>query len=85
MFSHNQIQRFVRMLKNSFDELKIFSAFALMQCTLPGGQFAVHNSNLLLNKRASRAMRAAAAAAAAPSQVKIFAKIVLRNLEHHQN
>lgn len=30
-------------------------------------------------------MRHAAAATAAPSQAKIFAKIVLRNLEHHQN
>lgn len=35
------------------------------------------------NAGAARVLRAAAAAATAPLEAKIFAKIVLRNLERH--
>lgn len=49
-----------------------------------GGRHAMHHSGLLQNAGAPRVLRAAAAAATAPIQAKIFTKIVLRNLEHHQ-
>ena len=50
---------------------------------MPGGRHAMHHSGLLQNAGAPRVLRAAAAASSAPIQAKIFAKIVLRNLEHH--
>ena len=48
---------------------------------MPGGRHAVHHVNLLQNAGAGRVLRAAAAAATAPLQAKVFARIVLRNLE----
>lgn len=79
-----EIGRFVCMLRNSSPVLKTCSAFALLQFTIPGGRHAVHHVNLLQNAGAPRVLRAAAAAAQAPLEAKIFARIVLRNLEHHQ-
>lgn len=55
-----------------------------MQFTLQGGRHAMHHICLLQNLGAARVLRAAAAASAAPVEAKIFAKLVLRNLEHHQ-
>ncbi|KAF4360547.1 hypothetical protein F8388_000846 [Cannabis sativa] len=57
--------------------------FALLQFTIPGGRHAVHHASLMQNAGAGRVLRAAAAAATAPLEAKIFARIVLRNLEHH--
>ncbi|XVE56438.1 hypothetical protein DITRI_Ditri04bG0009200 [Diplodiscus trichospermus] len=79
-----EIDRFVRMLRDPSSTLKSCSAFALLQFTMPGGRHAMHHSGLLQNAGAPRILRAAAAASTAPIQAKIFAKIVLRNLEHHQ-
>lgn len=79
-----EIDRFVRMLRDPSSTLKSCSAFALLQFTMHGGRHAMHHSGLLQNAGAPRVLRAAAAAATAPIQAKIFTKIVLRNLEHHQ-
>lgn len=78
-----EIGRFVTMLRNSSPTLKACAAFALLQFTIPGGRHALHHASLMQNAGASRALRTAAAAATAPLQAKIFARIVLRNLEHH--
>lgn len=78
-----EIGRFVSMLRNQSPVLKACAAFALLQFTVPGGRHAPHHVNLLQASGASRVLRAAAAAASAPLEAKIFAKIVLRNLEHH--
>ncbi|XWS36983.1 hypothetical protein CRYUN_Cryun19dG0004200 [Craigia yunnanensis] len=78
-----EIDRFVRMLRYPSSILKSCSAFALLQFTMTGGRHAMHHSGLLQNAGAPRVLRAAAAASSAPIQAKIFAKIVLRNLEHH--
>lgn len=78
-----EIGRFVAMLRNPSSVLKACAAFALLQFTIPGGRHAMHHANLLQNAGAPRVLRAAAAAATAPLEAKIFAKIVLRNLEHH--
>ncbi|KAK9045706.1 hypothetical protein V6N11_051615 [Hibiscus sabdariffa] len=43
----------------------------------------MYHSSLLQNAGAPRVLRAAAAASTAPIQAKIYAKIVLRNLERH--
>ncbi|KAG5565410.1 hypothetical protein RHGRI_001337 [Rhododendron griersonianum] len=79
-----EIGRFVTMLRNPSSILKACAAFALLQFTIPGGRHAVHHVTLMQNAGAPRVLRAAAAAANAPLEAKIFAKIVLRNLEHHQ-
>ncbi|XP_042507415.1 protein ARABIDILLO 1-like [Macadamia integrifolia] len=78
-----EIGRFVTMLRNSSSILKACAAFALLQFTIPGGRHAVHHAGLLQKAGAARVLRAAAAAATAPIEAKIFARIVLRNLEHH--
>ncbi|KAI3905209.1 hypothetical protein MKX01_017455 [Papaver californicum] len=78
-----EIGRFVVMLRNPSSILKACAAFALLQFTIPGGRHATHHASLLQKSGAARVMRAAAAAATAPLEAKIFAKIVLRNLEHH--
>ncbi|KMS99948.1 hypothetical protein BVRB_1g017930 [Beta vulgaris subsp. vulgaris] len=78
-----EIGRFVAMLRNPSSILKACAAFALLQFTIPGGRHALHHANLLQNAGAPRVLRAAAAAATAPLEAKIFARIVLRNLEHH--
>lgn len=45
----------------------------------------MHRMNLLQNVGAPRVLQSTAASAIAPVEAKIFAKIVLCNLEHHQN
>ncbi|KAL7258582.1 hypothetical protein ACSBR1_004664 [Camellia fascicularis] len=79
-----EVGRFVAMLRNPSSILKACAAFALLQFTIPGGRHALHHVGLLQNAGAPRVLRAAAAAATAPLEAKIFARIVLRNLEHHQ-
>ncbi|KAM7276288.1 hypothetical protein ACFE04_018154 [Oxalis oulophora] len=79
-----EIGRFVTMLRNHSHTLKSCAAFALLQFTMPGGRHAVHHSTLMQNAGAARVLRTAAAAATAPMEAKAFARIVLRNLEHHQ-
>ncbi|KAL5745885.1 hypothetical protein ACOSP7_027031 [Xanthoceras sorbifolium] len=79
-----EIGRFVTMLRNPSSVLKTCAAFALLQFTMPGGRHAMHHTLLMQDVGAPRVLRAAAAAALAPTEAKIFAKIVLRNLEHHQ-
>ncbi|GKV12772.1 hypothetical protein SLEP1_g23883 [Rubroshorea leprosula] len=78
-----EIGRFITMLRNPSSILKACAAFALLQFTIPGGRHAVHHASLMQSAGAARVLRAAAAAATAPLGAKIFAKIVLRNLEHH--
>ena len=56
----------------------------IMQFTIPGGRHAVHHAGLLQEAGAGRVLRPAAAATTASIEAKIFARIVLRNLEHHQ-
>nr|GLL34479.1 protein ARABIDILLO 1-like [Ipomoea trifida] len=79
-----EIGRFVKMLQNPSSVLKACAAFALLQFTIPSGRHAMHHVCLLQSPSASRILRAAAASASAPLEAKIFARIVLRNLEHHQ-
>ena len=43
----------------------------------------MHHASLMQKARAARVLHAVAAAATAPLEAKIFARIVLRNLEHH--
>ncbi|RAL46205.1 hypothetical protein DM860_016638 [Cuscuta australis] len=78
-----EIGRFVKMLQNPSSILKACAAFALLQFTIPSGRHAMHHVSLLQSPGASRILRAAAASASAPLEAKIFARIVLRNLEHH--
>ncbi|KAL2536607.1 Protein ARABIDILLO 1 [Forsythia ovata] len=78
-----EIGRFVSMLRNPSSILKACAAFALLQFTIPGGRHALHHVSLMQNAGAPRVLRAAAAATGAPLEAKIFARIVLRNLEHH--
>ncbi|KAK7295306.1 hypothetical protein RJT34_18212 [Clitoria ternatea] len=79
-----EIGRFVSMLRNPSSILKACAAFALLQFTIPGGRHAMHHASLMQNAGAARVLRGAAAAATAPLEAKIFARIVLRNLEYHQ-
>ncbi|KAG9452196.1 hypothetical protein H6P81_005100 [Aristolochia fimbriata] len=79
-----EIGRFVSMIRNPSPILRACAAFALLQFTIPGGRHAMHHAALLQKAGAGRILRAAAAAATAPIEAKIFARIVLRNLEHHQ-
>ncbi|XP_010524430.1 PREDICTED: protein ARABIDILLO 1-like [Tarenaya hassleriana] len=80
-----EIGRFVAMLRNSSSILKECAAFALLQFTIPGGRHAMHHASLMQNAGggAARVLRSAAAAANVPREARFFAKIVLRNLEHH--
>ncbi|KAL5095990.1 hypothetical protein RYX36_000317 [Vicia faba] len=78
-----EVGRFVAMLRNPSSILKACAAFALLQFTIPGGRHAVHHARLMQNAGAARVLRSAAAAATAPLEAKIFARIVLRNLEYH--
>lgn len=78
-----EVGRFVVMLRNGSTVLKSCAAFALLQFTMPGGRHAMHHASLLHKAVAGRVLRAAAAAATAPLQAKVFARIVLRNLEHY--
>ncbi|KAL2330050.1 hypothetical protein Fmac_017631 [Flemingia macrophylla] len=79
-----EIGRFITMLRNPSSVLKACAAFALLQFTIPGGRHATHHASLMLGLGAPRVLRGAAAAATAPLEAKIFARIVLRNLEYHQ-
>lgn len=78
-----EIGRFVTMLRNPSSILRACATFALLQFTIPSGRHAVHHVSLLQKAGAARVLRAAAASATAPIEAKIFARIVLRNLEHH--
>ncbi|KAL0007567.1 hypothetical protein SO802_009069 [Lithocarpus litseifolius] len=78
-----EIGRFVALLRNPSSILKACAAFALLQFTIPGGWHAMHHASLMQNAGAARVLHAAATAACAPLEAKIFAIIVLRNLEHH--
>ncbi|KAF1895788.1 hypothetical protein Lal_00037904 [Lupinus albus] len=80
----SEIGRFVTMLRNPSSILKACAGFALLQFTIPGGRHAKHHASLMQNAGAARVLRGAAAAASAPLEAKIFARIVLRNLEYHQ-
>ncbi|KAL6641464.1 hypothetical protein ACP70R_019645 [Stipagrostis hirtigluma subsp. patula] len=80
-----EISRFVAMLRNPSPILRACAAFALLQFTIPGGRHAVHHAGLLQKAGAGRVLRVAAAATTASIEAKIFARIVLRNLEHHQS
>ncbi|CAN8280195.1 unnamed protein product [Cochlearia groenlandica] len=82
--SGSEIGRFVTMLRNPSSVLKSCAAFALLQFTIPGGRHAMHHASLMQNAGEWRVLRSAAAAANMPREAKLFAKIVLRNLEHHQ-
>ncbi|OIV89599.1 hypothetical protein TanjilG_15872 [Lupinus angustifolius] len=82
--SGSEIGRFVTMLRNPSSVLKACAGFALLQFTIPGGRHAKHHASLMQNAGAARVLRGAAAAASAPLEAKIFARIVLRNLEYHQ-
>ncbi|CAI9786044.1 unnamed protein product [Fraxinus pennsylvanica] len=78
-----EIGRFVSMLRYPSSILKTCAAFALLQFTMPGGRHAQHHVSLLQNAGASRVLRAAAAATGGPLEAKIFARILLRNLEQN--
>ncbi|KAL9267129.1 ARABIDILLO 1-like protein [Drosera capensis] len=82
--SNSEIARFIGMLRNQSSILKACAAFALLQFTIPGGRHAMHHAKLLQNAGAARVLRSSAAAATAPLEAKILARIILRNLEHHQ-
>ncbi|MBA0717642.1 hypothetical protein Golax_005440 [Gossypium laxum] len=82
--SEAEIGRFIAMLQSSSSILKAFAAFSLLQFTDPQGRNAVYHASLMLDAGAVKVLRAAAASASEPVKVKIFAKIVLRNLEYHQ-
>lgn len=77
-----EVGRFVTMLRNGSPVLRACAAFAILQFTMPDGRHAVHHASLLHKAGAGRVLRAAAAAATAPLQAKVFARIILRNLEH---
>lgn len=55
-----------------------------MQFTVPETSHAEHHASLMHDTGYPKLLRIAAAAASMPLEAKIFAKIVLRNLEHHQ-
>ncbi|KAF3553895.1 hypothetical protein F2Q69_00018042 [Brassica cretica] len=79
-----EIGRFVTMLRNPSSILKACAAFALVQFTVPGGRHAMHHASLMQSGGEARVLRSAAAAANMPREAKIFVKIIIRNLEHHQ-
>ncbi|EFJ24586.1 hypothetical protein SELMODRAFT_101488 [Selaginella moellendorffii] len=76
-----EIGRFVAMLRNGSSVLRSCAAFALLQFTMPGGRHALHHANLLQRSGAARVLRGAAASTTAPLQARVFARLVLRNLE----
>ncbi|XP_076896700.1 protein ARABIDILLO 2-like [Bidens hawaiensis] len=77
-----EIERILSMFRNTHPALKFCAAFALFQFTVPGGRYAREHVNLLRDLGALRVLRRAAAAAAGRLEAKIFARLVLRNLEH---
>ncbi|KAI3804244.1 hypothetical protein L1987_25640 [Smallanthus sonchifolius] len=76
-----EIGRFVSMLRNQHLVLRSCAAFTLLQFTDPGARHAAHHVKLLQESGAARVLRAAASA---PREAKVFARIVLRNMEHQQ-
>jgi hypothetical protein len=54
-----------------------------LQFTMPGGRHAMHHISLLQKAGAGRVLRTIAASATAPLQAKVFARVVLRNVELH--
>ncbi|CAN6899019.1 unnamed protein product [Brassica oleracea] len=82
--SDKEIERFVTMLRNPSPVLKKIAAFALLQFTVPETSHAEHHASLMHDTGYPKLLRIAAAATSMPHEAKIFAKIVLRNLEHHQ-
>jgi len=82
--SEAEIGRFVAMLRNPCSEIKACAIFALFQLTTSGGLHALHHIALLRNAGAPRVLRTASAAATTPVEAKVYARIVLRNLEKHQ-
>ncbi|KAJ4896235.1 Protein ARABIDILLO 2 [Raphanus sativus] len=81
--SGEEIGRFVKMLSNPSPVLQKIAVFALLQFTLPGASHAKHHASLMHNAKYPRLLRIAAAATSMPREAKIFAKIVVRNLEYH--
>ncbi|KAK6120751.1 hypothetical protein DH2020_045507 [Rehmannia glutinosa] len=79
--SGDELESFIALLQYPSPALKSCGAFALLQFTIPGGKYAVEHVRLLQNAGAPRVLRLHAAAAEAPLEVKIFARILLRNLE----
>lgn len=55
-----------------------------MQFTAPEASHAKHHVSLMHDAGDPKLLRNGAAATSMPHEAKIFAKIVLRNLEHHQ-
>ncbi|KAL0714744.1 hypothetical protein Bca4012_021723 [Brassica carinata] len=82
--SGEEIGRFVRMLRSPYPALKKIASFALLQFTVPGASHAKHHVSLMHNAGYPRLLRAAAAATSTPHEAKVFARVVRRNLEHHQ-
>ncbi|XP_009116719.1 protein ARABIDILLO 2 [Brassica rapa] len=82
--SGKEIERFVTMLRNPSPVLKKLAAFALLQFTVPEASHAKHHVSLMHDAGDPKHLRIGAAATNMPHEAKIFAKIVLRNLEHHQ-
>ncbi|KAF7139567.1 hypothetical protein RHSIM_Rhsim07G0035100 [Rhododendron simsii] len=81
LVSETVIARFVAMLRNPSSTIKACAIFALVQFTALGSRHAPHHVALLRDAGAPRVLRVAAAAATAPLDAKVFARIVLRNLE----
>ncbi|KAL0876486.1 hypothetical protein Bca101_026191 [Brassica carinata] len=82
--SGEEIGRFVKMLRNPSPVLQKIAALALLQFTIPGASHAKHHASLMHNAKYPRLLRSAAAATSMPREAKIFAKIVLHNLEYHK-
>ncbi|XP_015877694.3 protein ARABIDILLO 1 isoform X1 [Ziziphus jujuba] len=76
-----EIGRYIAMLQNSYSILKACAAFALFQLTMPRGRHAMHHTSLLQNGGVARVLRVTAAAANSTLETKVYAKLVLRNLE----
>ncbi|KAH7863248.1 hypothetical protein Vadar_015272 [Vaccinium darrowii] len=76
-----EIGRFVTMLRNPCSEIKACAIFALFQFTTSGGRHVLHHVALLRDAGAPRVLRTASAASITPVEAKVYARIVLRNLE----
>eukprot|EP00897_Mesotaenium_endlicherianum_P001783 jgi/Mesen1/1632/ME000135S00627 len=74
-------RRFVAMLRNPSPILCACAAFALLQFTMPNGRHVAHHAALLGKADASRALRSSAASLKGPTEAKIFARVVLLNLQ----
>uniref|UniRef100_A0A0A9FZ83 Uncharacterized protein n=1 Tax=Arundo donax TaxID=35708 RepID=A0A0A9FZ83_ARUDO len=72
------------MLRNPSSVLRACAAFALLQFTIPGGRHAVHHAGLLQKAGAARVLRGRPLRQLLLLNPKSFARILLRDLEHHQ-